>query len=169
VVEEVDAITQTDAFNCPEIKPLVVPAKLGFDVSTQVLDDELFHFDEEVTPLVENLVLKVLEQSILENCEEEELILLKEEQNYYTNRRRLEKLRLFRLAQRERVVACERERRMHQGCQDKEDEEDLQDMVGARMFAKSYVKLLVPHLYDTLENDGLLQNFKTAGKHKFML
>merc|ERR1719337_195218 len=70
---EFEAETQTDFLLDRPPSPLFMPAKVGVDVDTQVLDGELFDFDREVEPVLEVLVGKTLEQSMMEVLEEEEL------------------------------------------------------------------------------------------------
>jgi hypothetical protein len=79
-VPEAIAATQTDAFLNRAPSPLFIPQKSGIDVATQVYDGELFDFDFEVTPILEILVGKTVEQSLMEIHEEEELDLLKRHQ-----------------------------------------------------------------------------------------
>ena len=43
-----------------------LPQKIGKDVGTQILDDDLFDFDRDVQPLLTVVVGKTLEQSLLE-------------------------------------------------------------------------------------------------------
>lgn len=67
------AEAQTDEF-LPEPPPEeYVPQKTGVDASTQVEDGELFSFDAEVEPILEVIVSKTLEQSIMELEEEHEM------------------------------------------------------------------------------------------------
>lgn len=49
-------------------------------MATQILDGELFCFDYEVTTILEVLVGKTIEQSLMEVVEESELDLLKQHQ-----------------------------------------------------------------------------------------
>lgn len=64
---------QTDEF-LPEVpKEQYLPQKTGVDQHTQVEDGELFHFDDEVEPILDVLVNKTLEQSIMEVEEEHEM------------------------------------------------------------------------------------------------
>jgi hypothetical protein len=59
--------------------------KTGVDKETQVWDDgELFNFDYEVEPILQQLLGKTLEVSRMEVLEEEELREMQEQQNYYT-------------------------------------------------------------------------------------
>jgi hypothetical protein len=73
IVEEDTAEAQTDEF-LPEPPPQeYLPQKTGIDASTQVEDGELFNFNEEVEPLLDVLVNKTLEQSLMEVEEEHEI------------------------------------------------------------------------------------------------
>lgn len=66
--------TQTDEFIPRPDTPEYVPAKVGFDVGTQVEDvRDLFNFDEEVIPIVEVVVQKTIDQALFELSSEEEL------------------------------------------------------------------------------------------------
>ena len=79
-VPEAIAATQTDAFINRAPSPLFIPQKSGMDVATQVYEGELFDFDFEVIPILEILVGKTVEQSLMEVHEEEELQLLRKHQ-----------------------------------------------------------------------------------------
>ena len=79
-IPEAEATTQTDAFLDRAPSPLYIPQKTGLDQATQIDAGDLFDFDLEVRPLLEVLVGKTLEQSLLEVMEEEELATLKAHQ-----------------------------------------------------------------------------------------
>lgn len=69
---------QTDEF-LPEPPPeQYQPQKTGIDAQTQVEDGELFIFDHEVEPILDVLIMKTLEQSIMEVEEEHELTRMSE-------------------------------------------------------------------------------------------
>merc|ERR1711937_783449 len=73
IVEEDTTEAQTDEF-LPEPPPQeYLPQKTGIDAFTQVEDGELFNFNEEVEPLLDVLVNKTLEQSLMEVEEEHEI------------------------------------------------------------------------------------------------
>nr|CEL65822.1 TPA: hypothetical protein BN1204_016545 [Neospora caninum Liverpool] len=68
------APTQTDAFHLLPGDAPFVPAKRGVDAATQLFgDEELFHFAEEVSPLVDVLVWKTLDEVQSELGHEAEL------------------------------------------------------------------------------------------------
>ncbi|KAG5846323.1 hypothetical protein ANANG_G00113720 [Anguilla anguilla] len=102
LVEESSVECQTDAFLDKPPSPLFVPAKTGRDVATQIEDGELFDFDLEVRPLLETLVGKTVEQSLLEVMEEEELASLRAQQRAYEELHNLELVEAQRLEERER-------------------------------------------------------------------
>mmetsp|Transcript_58703 Transcript_58703/g.132334 ORF Transcript_58703/g.132334 Transcript_58703/m.132334 type:complete len:457 (+) Transcript_58703:157-1527(+) len=71
---EVDTVeAQTDEFLPEEPPDMYQPQKTGIDVETQVEDGDLFVFDYEVEPILDVIVNKTLEQSIMEVEEEHEL------------------------------------------------------------------------------------------------
>merc|ERR1719198_2126725 len=71
VLDSVEA--QTDEFLPEQPTEQYQPQKTGVDESTQVEDGELFIFDLEAEPILEVLINKTLEQSIMEVEEEYEL------------------------------------------------------------------------------------------------
>jgi hypothetical protein len=77
---EKDIETQTDPLIDRPPSPIFIPTKSGVDVETQILPGELFDFDAEVEPLLNLIVLKTLEQALMEVREEEELENLKAHQ-----------------------------------------------------------------------------------------
>ena len=59
---EFDVKTQTEPLHELPVTPWFTPSKMGEDASTQILPGDLFNFDEEIQPVVETLVGKVVEQ-----------------------------------------------------------------------------------------------------------
>ncbi|GBG34438.1 Radial spoke head protein 3-like [Hondaea fermentalgiana] len=73
-VQTVGMDTQTDTFHEKPESPPYAPRKTGVDVGTQIEDQtELFNFDVEVEPILNIIVTKTLEQSLLEVRQEEEI------------------------------------------------------------------------------------------------
>lgn len=73
IIEEDTAEAQTDEFLPEPPADEYLPQKTGIDAFTQVEDGELFNFNEEVEPLLDVLVNKTLEQSLMEVEEEHEI------------------------------------------------------------------------------------------------
>ena len=82
--------TQTEAFLDRPPSPLFVPAKNGKDVETQIESGDLFDFDLEVSPILDVLVGKTLEVSMLELMEEEELSAIRKQQEKFEMMRNAE-------------------------------------------------------------------------------
>ncbi|XP_066920464.1 radial spoke head protein 3 homolog B-like [Clytia hemisphaerica] len=153
-VEEADISTQTDAFLDRPPTPLFIPAKTGIDVATQILQGELFDFDLEVKPILEVLVGKTVEQSLLEVMEEEELANLRAQQRRFEELRNAELVETQRLEEQERRHREEKERRMRQQMEVLKKEKETTDKLAARAFAQSYLQDLVPSVFGTLHDHG---------------
>jgi len=153
-VEEADISTQTDAFLDRPPTPLFIPAKTGIDASTQILEGELFDFDLEVKPILEVLVGKTLEQSLLEVMEEEELANLRAQQRQFEELRNAELVETQRLEEQERRHREEKERRMRQQIDVLKKEKETTEKLAARAFAQSYLQDLVPSVFGTLHDHG---------------
>lgn len=94
---EYDAQCQTDLFLHRPSTPPYIPAKTGVDVSTEILDAELFDFDTEVQPILETLVGRSVEQALVEVMHEEELADMREQQQQFIALREAEMAELRRL------------------------------------------------------------------------
>merc|ERR1719316_1554698 len=89
---EFEAETQTDFLLDRPPSPLFMPAKIGVDIDTQIEEGDLFDFDVEVEPVLEVLVGKTLEQSMMEVLEEEELANMRLHQEHFEQIRNTEML-----------------------------------------------------------------------------
>lgn len=94
---EFDRQCQTDLFLQRPPTPPHVPAKIGVDCATEILDGELFDFDTEVEPILESLVGRAVEQGLLEVMHEEELADLRRQQQEFLTVREQERAELRRL------------------------------------------------------------------------
>ncbi|ELT95389.1 hypothetical protein CAPTEDRAFT_226249 [Capitella teleta] len=153
-VEEADVDCQTDAFLDRPPSPMFVPAKTGKDIATQILEGDLFDFNIEVKPILEVLVGKTVEQSLLEVMEEEELANLRKQQRAFLELRMAELVEQQRLEEQERRHREEKERRMKQQKEVLRKEKETADKIAARAFAQSYLADLVPSVFGTLSENG---------------
>ncbi|XP_019268395.2 radial spoke head protein 3 homolog [Panthera pardus] len=151
---EVDVECQTDAFLDRPPTPLFIPAKTGKDVATQILEGELFDFDLEVKPMLEVLVGKTIEQSLLEVMEEEELANLRASQYAYEELRNVELAEVQRLAEQEKRHREEKERRKRQQWEVVYKHGETAQKVAARVFAQRYLADLLPSVFDSLRDGG---------------
>lgn len=71
--------------------PPYVPKKSGIDKITQIEDYDLFDYDREVQPILNVLLTKTVEQSILEVEEEAELDEIQKYQSEWDSRRDAER------------------------------------------------------------------------------
>ncbi|CAI9149189.1 unnamed protein product, partial [Rangifer tarandus platyrhynchus] len=103
--QEFMAETQTDPWLDRPDTPMFRPHKEEIHASTQIQDGDLFDFDEEVVPILEVIVGKVLEQSICEVTEEEELAAIREQQEKF------ERIRAQEVIEYQRLAAAEKRRK----------------------------------------------------------
>uniref|UniRef100_A0A2K5CEK2 Radial spoke head 3 n=1 Tax=Aotus nancymaae TaxID=37293 RepID=A0A2K5CEK2_AOTNA len=151
---EVDMECQTDAFLDRPPTPLFIPAKTGKDVATQILEGELFDFDLEVTPVLEVLVGKTIEQSLLEVMEEEELANLQASQREHEELRNSERAEVQRLEEQERRHREEKERRKKQQWEIVHKHSETSQKIAAQAFAQRYLADLLPSVFGSLRDSG---------------
>jgi len=151
---EADTETQTDAFMDQLPAPIFIPMKTGVDVETQIYDGDLFDFDAEVDPILEVLVGKTLEQSMMEVMEEEELANMRAHQEHFEQIRNSELAETQRLEEAEKRRFEEKERRVGQEQERVEREQQVTEKVAARTFAKGFLSELHSSVVDNLKDAG---------------
>lgn len=151
---EASAETQTEPFLDRPPSPLFVPAKSGVDKETQIGPRDLFDFDFEVTPILEVLVGKTLQVSMLELMEEEELDSIYKRQQEFEQMRNAELMEVQRLEAEASRRFAEKQRRLKQEKERKRLMEELQEKVAARAFSKSYLADLHESVFTALEETG---------------
>ncbi|XP_057675118.1 radial spoke head protein 3 homolog [Corythoichthys intestinalis] len=149
-----DADSQTDPFLDRPATPLFIPAKSGEDVATQILEGELFDFDREVQPVLEVLVGKTIEQSLLEVMEEEELACLRAQQRAFQQLRNAELAEVQRLQEQERRRAEEKECRIGQQKEAVRKEKETAEMIAAQACAQQFLSKLFPAVFASLRRHG---------------
>lgn len=138
-VPEHNVETQTDEFLDRPASPLFVPIKTGVDTGTQILEGDLFDFELEVEPILDVLVGKTLEQSMMELMEEEELAELRAHQEEFVQLRNAELAETQRMEEAERRKYEEKERRLAEERERVAREKVLKEKVSAAAFAKNYM------------------------------
>lgn len=98
---ELEQSCQTDLFLQRPLTPPYVSAKVGVDVSTEIVEGELFDFDMEVQPILETLIGRTLQQALTEVIHEEEIAELREQQQKMLASREAEMAELRRLEEQE--------------------------------------------------------------------
>jgi len=149
---EFEAETQTDFLLDRPPSPLFMPAKIGVDIDTQIQDGDLFDFDQEVEAVLEVLVGKTLEQSMMEVLEEEELESLRRHQEDFEKRRNTEMLEVQRMEAAEKRRTDEMDRRMNQASAQRERDLNIMKKVISRSIAASHLSSIkdraLAHLMD---------------------
>jgi len=149
-VPEHDVETQTDEFLDRPASPLFIPMKTGVDKETQIMEGDLFDFELEVEPILDVLVGKTLEQSMMEVMEEEELAELRAHQEEFVQLRNAELAETQRMEEAERRKFEEKERRLKQERERLQREQVLKDKVAAAAFAKNYMSGIESSVLDRL-------------------
>ena len=153
---EQDSGTQTEALEELPVPPIFMPKPVGEDVGTTIEEGELFDFELAVEPLLEVIVGKALEQSLMEVLEEQEIASLKQ------HRESFEQERNQILAETQRMEAhslrhhAEKERRLQQERQRLEAEKDLARKAAARTAAKAFMANLQGNVVTALQDAGHL-------------
>uniref|UniRef100_A0A5F5PEM2 Radial spoke head 3 n=2 Tax=Equus TaxID=9789 RepID=A0A5F5PEM2_HORSE len=114
----------------------------------------LFDFDLEVKPMLEVLVGKTIEQSLLEVMEEEELANLQASQYAYEELRNVELAEVQRLEEQERRHQEEKERRKQQQWEVVHKHNETAQKIAAQVFAQRYLADLLPSVFDSLRDGG---------------
>ncbi|KAI9223093.1 radial spoke 3 [Blastocladiella britannica] len=153
-VPEANVATQTDAFLDRAPSPLYIPAKSGIDAATQILEGDLFDFDEEVEPLLEVLVGKTLDRARAEVVQEAELAALRKRQRDFAARRAAEMAEVQRLEQAEVRRVEEKKRRVAEAERLLKEKSEAAKKVAAASFAQVYLSSLVPTTLQGLEEEG---------------
>ncbi|KAM3141691.1 hypothetical protein pb186bvf_006296 [Paramecium bursaria] len=161
--------TQTDEFKPKPKEPDYVPKKTGIDAATQVEDYELFDFDREVTPILDVICTKTLEQACLEIEQEEEYQAMIRFKDAFDKKRQNEKQR------QKEVVENELEQiRIKNGILKKHRIKDLNiqrlvQKTQAMKIASQYLKPLQNHVIQQVFQSGLYPNeFEDQLKTQFL-
>lgn len=149
-VPEHNVETQTDEFLDRPASPLFVPIKTGVDQGTQILEGDLFDFELEVEPILDVLVGKTLEQSMMEVMEEEELAELRAHQEDFVQLRNAELAETQRMEEAERRKFEEKERRLAEEQERVQKESVLKEKLAAAAFAKNYMGGIESSVLDRL-------------------
>uniref|UniRef100_A0A3B3URQ9 Radial spoke head 3 n=1 Tax=Poecilia latipinna TaxID=48699 RepID=A0A3B3URQ9_9TELE len=143
---------QTDEFLDKPSTPLFVPAKLGVDVEMQIEEGDLIDFDLEVQPVLEVLVGKTIEQSLLEVMEEEELACLRTQQRVFQELQNNELAEVQHLEEQERRDREEKEHRVAQQKEVLKKEQETQYLAGLLSAVFSSLRKH-SYFYDPVEKD----------------
>mmetsp|Transcript_10823 Transcript_10823/g.24763 ORF Transcript_10823/g.24763 Transcript_10823/m.24763 type:complete len:457 (+) Transcript_10823:199-1569(+) len=147
--------TQTDELLPEAPAEHYKPQRTGVDVSTQVLDGELFDFDREVEPILNVIVNKTLEQAVMEVEEEHELAQMAQfKEEFYVRQEKMSQDWQEQVAE-EFVRWKEKQAVVAQKRAEKERAARVLLKVQAVAAAKAHLASLVPRAMDTLKEVAL--------------
>lgn len=150
-----DVSTQTLAILDRPASPLFIRAKIGKDIATEILENELFDFDLEVNNILEVLINKTLNISMLELMQEEELENIKRQQKEFETIRNVELVEVQRLENEEKRKINEKNKRVEQEKKRIIEKKQLENKIAARSFAQQYLTSLHTDVFDQLELQGV--------------
>ena len=157
----VDVNVQTDPLPPPPIPVFVWHEKTGIDEESQIWDEDLFHFDEEVKPLIRVLISKTLEDARREVLEEEELKEIIKQQEKYKNLFESHKNRVNQLEEEEKNRFEEHKRQKIINNNRIELTKTFQKKLKSRLMAKQYISRLKLDTYNTLGKQKVFQSEDT--------
>jgi len=163
--------SQTDAFVQEEYElkpPVFVPRKIGKDVFTQVENDMVFQYDIDVLPVLETVISKTLEQSLMEVRQEQEMDFMRQRmelmmknrsaQNNVMKRREAEEKELENT--KNTLLELNRVRRLA--------ESQAQRKIASRNFAKEFIRHLDHSVYDALNKRNYFEETVQQSVRIFM-
>jgi len=146
--------TQTDVFLEEPPEPEYIPRKTGVDVETQVENAEVFDFDRDVSHILEVVISKSCEQSLMEVRQEEEFRTIARTKAFLQEKSRLrdvlasemEKVEREQLKNKEQMLMENRARAAREG--------RLQQKLAANVFARRYLEPLQQMVFDELSGSN---------------
>jgi len=149
---------QTDVFKERPKSPAYVPKKTGRDVSTQVEDNELFNFDREVTPIIDVIVTKTVEQSLIEIEEEEEISRIKKFKEEFWKRRQEDEQKWKIMLEKELQIISIKENKLEEYRIREEKRIRVLRKVQSYQLARLYLRDVGFNSLSFLHNNGLYHN-----------
>ncbi|MCO5584329.1 hypothetical protein L7F22_038253 [Adiantum nelumboides] len=150
-LSEYDMDTQTDPFLDRPPTPLFIPQKSGPDAGTQIEEGDLFNFDEEVESMLEVLVGRTLEQSVMEVMEEKQLANLHAYQEHFEQIRAAELVATQRMEAAERRINEEKKKRVQQEKKRLEEEKKIKEKTEVQMYVRGYLRKMMDSIFHTLQ------------------
>ncbi|XP_039749267.1 radial spoke head protein 3 homolog A, partial [Pararge aegeria] len=167
--QELEAGVQTELSAERPATPAYAPAASGADAHTQIYAGDLFDFELEVQPLLEQLVGGAARQALAEAAQEEELAALREQQRRFRELRDAELAERQRLAAQHARLAREKARRAGEARAARAAGEQARARAAGAALVRGYVAELLPSLLAGLRDAGhLLRRLQTGVEEEFM-
>ena len=139
-----------------------LPQKLGKDVGTQILDNDLFDFDRDVQPLLTVVVGKTLEQSLLELEQEEEIENLRAAKLMYSKKKNEDSKRIRNLEDREIQKKYNNDSKKEHRKQIRERRKKTQKELISTTISKVYLRDLLKNSYNDLIHRGQFRDYTSS-------
>ena len=139
-----------------------IPQKIGKDQGTQIMDGDLFNFDEDVKPLLTVIVGKTLEQSLLEIGQEDEIATLREAKAMYQRRKNDDDKRLRNLEDREIQLKFNHDTKKEKRRVQREKRKTTQRELISRVMSKAYLKNIYKNSMNDLVRRGQFRNYTST-------
>jgi len=152
--QQMELSTQTDPFLDYPSAPLFEPKLSGPSIATQIEEGDLFDFDREVEPILEVLIGKTIEQSLMEVLEEEELRAYAAYKSEFEQKRNVEIAKCQQLEEEERRKLEEKERRLAQAEKQKQAELELKERIEAQRIATEFLEQMEDAVFAELDAMG---------------
>lgn len=164
LIEQAEAVqtheedTQTDTFLKEEPAPEFRPRKTGVDVETQVENEEVFDYERDVLPILEVVISKSVEQSIMEVRQEEELRWINFQKNMFADKAAARDEEAEAREEEEQTQLKEKEQTMMENRSRAQREKRLQQKLAANVYAGRYVRGLQDGVFDELARCNFFYN-----------
>lgn len=142
--------TQTDVFLEEPPEPEFIPRKTGVDQETQVENEEVFNFDRDVAHILEVVISKSCEQSLMEVRQEEEFRSVARTKAFLQEKSRLRDVLASEMEKVEREQLKSKERMLNENRARAGREGRLQQKLAANVFARNYLEPLQQIVFDDL-------------------
>ena len=134
--------------------PKFIKKEVGKSVATWIDDGDLFNFDREVEPILEVLIGKCIDQSLLEVQEEEEIKYLKRRRIDFIKERDIAQAEADALEEETRIRVEERKARILQEKIRLQAENDIKNKLKAQQASERYLAQLDISIMNALQASG---------------
>jgi len=153
-----ESATQTDPTYDRPMAPEFKPKPSGVDKSTEILSGDLFDFDLEVEPILEVLVGKTLDYSLMDVLEEEEIKVLDRHKKEYEQKRNTMLAEVQRIEAAEVRRNEEKERRHAQAKARQLREKRIAEKIKARSISRKFLSGIENDVFAHLEDSGFFND-----------
>lgn len=159
---------QTDAFLEEEPQPAYIPKKTGVDAETQVENDVVFNYDTDVLPILEVVISKTVEQSLMEVLQEEELRTVARKREHLEGKARVRKEEAQKLENKEREALRKKEQMLLECRQRHKRELNVQHKLASNVFSARYLENLQETVFTELQNSNYFYDQIRLNAERFL-